>query len=90
VGRPVFGESILELRRDWPTVCGRGSQRPWRRWVASLSSVGTAEWAVLKRFQTSQRAAIFFSLDLCPVGPARMCRESYGWMSGIGSLRLRR
>jgi hypothetical protein len=44
----------------------------------------------VKAIQTSQRAAIFFSLDLCPVGPARMCRESYGWMSGIGSLRLRR
>ena len=42
MGQPVFGKSILELRRDWPTVCGQGSQRSWRRWVASLSSVGTA------------------------------------------------
>ena len=67
--RPVFGESILELRWDWPTV-GGGPEFP--AVVAALGGffvVGKdGGVGASKRFQTCQRAAIFFGLDLCLVG----------------------
>ncbi len=66
--RPVFGESILELRWDWPTVGGP----EFPAVVAALGGffvVGKdGGVGASKRFQTCQRAAIFFFLDLCPLG----------------------
>ena len=68
MGRHVFGESILELRWDWPTVGGP----EFPAVVAALGGFfvvgGDGGVGASKRFQTCQRAAIFFGLDLCPVG----------------------
>ena len=68
MGRPVFGESILELRWDWPTVGGP----EFPAVVAALGGffvVGKdGGVGASKRFQTCQRAAIFFFLDLCTLG----------------------
>ena len=68
MGRPVFGESILELRWDWPTV----GEPEFPAVVAALGGFfvvgGDGGVGASKRFQTCQWAAIFFCLDLCLVG----------------------